>query len=189
MVGEPDPDTFWITFMSRQSERILSYTQKEVVGKNDSDIFPEEEAQARMAMDLAILQSGQLADIVEEHVLTRQPQYLLGISEDITEYRRAREALQESEDRFKSFMEHTPALAWLKDEAWTLRVCKPHVARASWARIGRMAPSHRRHNPSPRFRPPMPRRRCGRALLRQAIRRIGLYPPLSSRRLFSQGLR
>jgi PAS domain S-box-containing protein len=36
--------------------------------------------------------------------------------EDITEYRQTREALRESEERFKSFMDHTPALAWLKDE-------------------------------------------------------------------------
>lgn len=121
--------------LNRAGERLLGYGQEELAGKSDYDIFPWEEAEARTARDLAILRSGQLADIVEERVLTKQhgerilrtkklpiingagePQYLLGISEDITEYRRAREALQESEDRFKSFMEHTPALAWLKDE-------------------------------------------------------------------------
>jgi PAS domain S-box-containing protein len=36
--------------------------------------------------------------------------------DELTEYRRALETLQESEDRFRSFMDHTPALAWLKDE-------------------------------------------------------------------------
>ena len=45
-----------------------------------------------------------------------KPEPLSEASDEITEYQRAREALQESEDRFRSFMDHTPALAWLKDE-------------------------------------------------------------------------
>src|SRR5574338_710693 len=43
-------------------------------------------------------------------------EYLGAASDELTEYRRSLEALQESEDRFRSFMDHTPALAWLKDE-------------------------------------------------------------------------
>ncbi|MGD9728918.1 MAG: PAS domain-containing protein, partial [Nitrospiraceae bacterium] len=44
------------------------------------------------------------------------PDGLEDASDERAEYRRALEALQESEDRFRSFMDHTPALAWLKDE-------------------------------------------------------------------------
>lgn len=121
--------------LNKAGERLLGYTSEEVIGKSDYDLFLHEEAERRTAMERDILRSGRLADILEERIRTKQhgerllhtkklpilngagqPQYLLGISEDITEYQRAREALQESEDRFKSFMDHTPALAWLKDE-------------------------------------------------------------------------
>jgi PAS domain S-box-containing protein len=121
--------------LNKAGERLLGYTKEEVLGKNDYDLFPREEADIRTAMDRAILRSGRLTDIFEERIRTKlhgdrllhtkrlpivnaagEAQYLLGISEDITEYWQAREALQESEERFKSFMDHTPALAWLKDE-------------------------------------------------------------------------
>jgi PAS domain S-box-containing protein len=121
--------------LNKAGERLLGYTKEEVIGKNDYDLFPRDEADFRTAMDRATLQSGRLADIFEERIRTKlhgerllhtkrlpimnsagEPQYLLGISEDVTEYRQAREALRESEERFRSFMDHTPALAWLKDE-------------------------------------------------------------------------
>ena len=121
--------------LNKAGERLLGYTREEVLGKNDYDLFPRDEADIRTAMDRDILRSGRLTDIFEERIRTKlhgerllhtkrlpivnaagEAQYLLGISEDITEYRQAREALQESEERFKSFMDHTPALAWLKDE-------------------------------------------------------------------------
>lgn len=121
--------------LNKAGERLLGYTKEEVIGKNDYELFPREEADIRVAMDRDILRSGRLVDLFEERVRTKlhgerllhtkrlpimnaagEAEYLLGISEDITEYRQAREALQESEERFKSFMDHTPALAWLKDE-------------------------------------------------------------------------
>jgi PAS domain S-box-containing protein len=40
-----------------------------------------------------------------------------GTNTDITEQQRAQEALQESEERFRAFMDNSPAIAWAKDEA------------------------------------------------------------------------
>ncbi|HEX9398156.1 MAG TPA: PAS domain S-box protein [Burkholderiales bacterium] len=40
---------------------------------------------------------------------------LLGITRDITERRQTEQALRESEQRFQSFMDHLPALAWIRD--------------------------------------------------------------------------
>ncbi|HEX2056396.1 MAG TPA: PAS domain S-box protein [Nitrospiraceae bacterium] len=121
--------------LNKAGERLLGYTQEEVIGKCDEDLFPHDEAKTRTAMDRHFLSSGRPVDVREERIRTKlhgerllhtkrlailngagEPQYLLGIAEDITEYRQAREALQESEERFESFMDHTPAIAWLKDE-------------------------------------------------------------------------
>jgi PAS domain S-box-containing protein len=43
---------------------------------------------------------------------------LLGITRDITDRKRAERALQESEQRFRSFMDNAPAAAWIKDSAF-----------------------------------------------------------------------
>src|SRR5918996_4633088 len=40
---------------------------------------------------------------------------LLAITRDITDRRRAEQALRESEQRFRSFMDNAPAVAWIKD--------------------------------------------------------------------------
>ncbi len=44
-----------------------------------------------------------------------QPYAVCGIATDITELKRATEALRESEGRFVRFMQHLPGLAWIKD--------------------------------------------------------------------------
>ena len=83
---------------------LLGCRREELIGKNDHDLFPKEQADGFVARDNAVLQSGVLEVTPEESVTTRNrgvrllrttkvpvldkhgvPQYLLGFSEDITE--------------------------------------------------------------------------------------------------------
>jgi len=89
---------------NRAGEELLGYSRDELLGKNAYDIFAADIAESLSAQDLATLASGVPLDIPEEAVRTRNngvrylhtmkipvmdedgtAQYLLGISEDITE--------------------------------------------------------------------------------------------------------
>ena len=103
---------------NKAGEELLGYRRDELLGKNDYDIFPKEEADFFTAKDREVLRSGRLLDIPEEPIQTKDnglrflhtkkipicsadgtPQYLLGISEDITDRKQAEEALQQNEAR------------------------------------------------------------------------------------------
>jgi PAS domain S-box-containing protein len=89
---------------NRAGEKLLGYTREELLGKTDYDLFPKEEADSYTRNDREVLSSCRVLDIPEETIVTRhkgqrvlstkkvpilddtgQPQYLLGVSEDITE--------------------------------------------------------------------------------------------------------
>ncbi|MEP0855473.1 ATP-binding protein [Trichocoleus sp. DQ-U1] len=103
-------------FWNKANEELTGYSQEEVLGKNDYGIFPPEQADFFTSRDREVLASGKLLEILEEPIQTKHqglrilhtkkipifdeagtPQYLLGISEDITERKQALEALGESE--------------------------------------------------------------------------------------------
>lgn len=97
--------------LNRAGEELLGYDRTEFLGKSDLDLFPPEQAANFMAKDREVLESEScVVDIPEEPVLTAKKgerhlhtrkvcirgadgamKYLLGISEDITERKRAEE--------------------------------------------------------------------------------------------------
>lgn len=105
------------------SELLTGYQRKDLLGKSDYDFFPYEQAHFFTSKDKEVLEGKKLVDIAEEPIQTKQglrilhtkkipildengtPQFLLGISEDITARKQAEAELilahEELEKRVK----------------------------------------------------------------------------------------
>ncbi|MGD9613009.1 MAG: transporter substrate-binding domain-containing protein [Kiritimatiellia bacterium] len=103
--------------VNRAGEQLMGHPKSALVGKNDYDFFPKEQADFFTQKDREVLQGGHAVDIPEEPLQSAtlgprllhtrkvpisnargEPEYLLGISEDVTERKRAekeREQLRE----------------------------------------------------------------------------------------------
>jgi PAS domain S-box-containing protein len=104
---------------NKAGEELLGFDRADLIGKNDFDFFPKEQAEFFTSKDQAVLQGGALVDIPEEPISTKRGlrylhtrkiplgrkgakvEYLLGISEDITERKAAEEKLRASQEELK----------------------------------------------------------------------------------------
>ncbi|MFZ5565316.1 MAG: PAS domain S-box protein, partial [Thermodesulfobacteriota bacterium] len=132
MVFVKDASSLRFVKLNRAGEKLLGYSEKELTGKSDYDFFPKAEADFFVQKDRQALAGGRLVEIAEETVLTRHlgerilhtkkipvldrrgiPRYLLGISEDITESKQDRKALEDANLRLRK--SHTATLNILED--------------------------------------------------------------------------
>ncbi len=113
-------DDLRFVFFNRAGEELLGIKRENLLGRNDYDFFPEDQADAFTLKDRAVLAQNEVIDTPEEPIHTRTgtrflhtrklalrdekgiPQYLLGISEDITEYKEA----ERMKNQFVSIVSH-----------------------------------------------------------------------------------
>jgi two-component system, sensor histidine kinase len=106
MIFVKEAETLRFVSFNRAGEKLLGQRREDLIGKNDFDLFLREQAEFFVAKDREVLASGQQINIEEEiitvpsggtRILKTQkmaiygadgkPQYLLGISEDVTEHK------------------------------------------------------------------------------------------------------
>lgn len=113
MIFVKDAEELRFVRFNRAGETLLGYRRNDLIGKNDYDFFPKEQADFFVNKDREVIKKGVLIDIKEERITTANgqrwlhtqkipvtdidgsPLYLLGISEDITDRKKAEEALEQ----------------------------------------------------------------------------------------------
>jgi len=99
-------------YFNRAAEELIGIKRSELLGRNDYDFFPKEQADFFIAKDRMVLDHVGVIDIPEEPITTPKgtrylhtkkvalrdengkPQYLIGVSEDITERKLTEEKLR-----------------------------------------------------------------------------------------------
>ncbi|MBW4659688.1 MAG: PAS domain-containing protein [Drouetiella hepatica Uher 2000/2452] len=128
------------------AEKVLGRSAREILGKTDSEIYPTQQAEIFLAQDYQVLESGQMLDVEEattiangeERIFHSQktlivdvdgnPEYLLLLTEDITDRKHAVDALRQSEERFQRVVANVPGMIYQFRLAPNGQVSFPYVS-------------------------------------------------------------
>ena len=102
MIFVKDAQSLRFVRFNKAGEELIGYPREDLIGKNDYDFFPREQADFFIEKDRQVLRGRNMVEVEEEPISTRfgtkflhtkkipltdkhgEPQFLLGISEDIT---------------------------------------------------------------------------------------------------------
>ena len=118
--------------INRAGARFLGKTIPEVIGRDDSALFPPSEARQVIEDDRSIMESGQTRTLEEvctaggvtrTYLATKWPWRdvrgqvigLIGISRDVTERRRADDEVRESQRRYEDLVNSIDGVVWEAD--------------------------------------------------------------------------
>ena len=112
MIFVKEAKTLRFARINRAEEKLIGMPREALIGKTDHELFPREQADFFVAKDREVLANEGVVEVAEENLTTPngtlilrtrkiglrdslgRPQYLLGISDDITEQKRAEEAIK-----------------------------------------------------------------------------------------------
>ncbi len=140
--------------LNRAGADLLGLSQQDIAGKNDYDFFPREQADFFTANDRAVLSSREPKDIPEEPIHARNGEtrylhtrkigiydpegkatHLLGVSIDITDHKRAEDALLREHDYATSLIEIAPVIILLLDTQGMIQHANPFFEQLSGYRL------------------------------------------------------
>ena len=165
MIFVKDAKDLQFVHINKDGERLLGLSKHDIIGKTDSDLIPAEQAEEITRIDKQLFVGKVLLDIAEEKITTRhgdrwlhtkkipvfdesgRPQYLVGISEDITRLKLQNDKIQKfykdlekkvqqrteelfkSEQRFKALLENSIDAICLTDDEGKIIYQSPSVQR------------------------------------------------------------
>ncbi len=128
--------------------QLMGHPRRELIGKSDYDVFPREQADVFWARDEVVLSTG-IMDVNEEditwhgelhHISTKKSlfidsatgnRFIAASIRDLTDQKRAQQALKESEERYRTLFESAPLGITLSTLDGTILAANDAVTRIS----------------------------------------------------------